>query len=119
MNIKKIYTGQRHTAVLSEEGELFTFGNGNWGSLGHGDESNVKYTRPKQVEFFAKNNLKVKDVIAGEYHTCAITDDGSVYTWGYGGKKTTFSWMFNQEVGALGHGDRTSYFTPKLVEFFP
>jgi alpha-tubulin suppressor-like RCC1 family protein len=29
-----------------------------------------------------------------------------------------FSWMFTQEVGALGHGDIAPYFMPKRVSFF-
>lgn len=58
-------------------------------------------------------------MVLGDYHTCVLSDEGDVYTWGYGGKKSTFTWMFNQEVGALGHGDRHHYFLPKLVEYFP
>lgn len=54
----------------------------------------------------------------GEYHTAALCDDGSVYTWGYAGKVGMFSWMYTQEVGALGHGDKKHHFTPKKVEFF-
>jgi len=54
----------------------------------------------------------------GEYHTLVLGEDGSVWTWGYGGKQGMFNWMYNQEVGALGHGDKTPHFTPKKVEFF-
>lgn len=54
----------------------------------------------------------------GEYHTIALTDDGGVYTWGYAGKTGLFNWMYTQEVGALGHGDKKHTFTPKKVEFF-
>lgn len=54
----------------------------------------------------------------GEYHTAALTTDGEVYTWGYGGKATLFNWMITQEVGGLGHGDKKHHFIPKKVEFF-
>lgn len=70
------------------------------------------------MEFFAKRNKKVVEVALGEYHTVALTDDGSVYTWGYGGKVGFFNWMYTQEVGALGHGDKKPYFFPKKVDFF-
>lgn len=54
----------------------------------------------------------------GEYHSVALTEDGSVYTWGYGGKTGFFNWMYSQEVGALGHGDKKHTFVPKKVEYF-
>lgn len=47
-----------------------------------------------------------------------LTGDGSIYTWGYGGKTGFFNWMYSQEVGALGHEDKKHHFVPKKVEFF-
>jgi alpha-tubulin suppressor-like RCC1 family protein len=70
------------------------------------------------VDYFTKRNKKVTEVALGEYHTAALTEDGSVYTWGYGGKVGFFNWMYTQEVGALGHGDKKPYFMPKKVDFF-
>ena len=61
---------------------------------------------------------KVVDVAMGEYHTLAMTEDGNVYTWGYGGKAGYFNWMYAQEIGALGHGDIHHTFVPKKVKFF-
>lgn len=49
----------------------------------------------------------------------ALSEDGNIYTWGYGGKKGYFNWMYSQEVGALGLGSLDPHFTPKLVKFFP
>jgi len=49
--------------------------------------------------------LKVVDVALGDYHTMALTDDGNVWTWGYAGKKGIFSYLWNTDMGALGHGD--------------
>ena len=72
--------------------------------LGHGNENNVKFNEPRLVKGLA--NKKVVDIALGEYHSVALTEDGSVYTWGYGGKKGFFNWMYTQEVGALGHGDK-------------
>jgi alpha-tubulin suppressor-like RCC1 family protein len=54
----------------------------------------------------------------GEYHTTALTDSGDVFTWGYGGKEGYFNWMYSQEVGALGHGDKAHHFKPKRVKYF-
>lgn len=63
-------------------------------------------------------DYRVVDVAMGEYHTIALTDDGSVWTWGYGGKAGFFNWMYTQEVGALGHGNIDPTFVPKRVDFF-
>lgn len=116
MNVQKLRVGLRHSAVISEEGQLYTFGQGNWGVLGHGNENNVNFTKPKLVEGLEK--YRVVDVAMGEYHTIALTDDGTVWTWGYGGKKGFFNWMYTQEIGALGHGSVDPTFVPKKVSFF-
>ena len=85
---------------------MFTFGSGNWGVLGHGNEQDVRFDRPQKVDYFEKRKKRIVDVALGEYHTAALTEDGSVYTWGYAGKTGFFNWMYTQEVGALGHGDK-------------
>lgn len=38
LNVKSLKIGMRHSAVISEDGGLYTFGMGNWGVLGHGNE---------------------------------------------------------------------------------
>lgn len=63
--------------------------------LGNGTEKDVKYENPQLVDFFVKRDKKVVDVALGEYHTAVLTDDGSVYTWGYGGKTGFFNWMYS------------------------
>ena len=85
--------------------------------LGHGNEDNVNFKKPKMVKGLEKH--KVVDVAMGEYHTLAMTEDGNVYTWGYGDKAGYFNWMYAQEIGALGHGDIHHTFVPKKVQFFP
>ena len=71
------------------------FGSGNWGILGQGTEKDVKFDSPKLVEYFVKKNIKVVDIALGEYHSVALTDDGSVYTWGQAGKVGFFNWMYS------------------------
>ena len=44
LKVKTLRIGLRHSAVL------YTFGNGNWGVLGHGSESFVAFNKPKLVE---------------------------------------------------------------------
>ena len=108
----------RHSAVVTEEGHLYTFGSGLWGALGHGNEDHIHHKQPKRVETLVEQGVKVKDVQLGEYQTTILTENGNVWTWGYGGKKGFFNWMYTQEVGALGHNSLDSSFYPKRVNFF-
>ena len=95
LKVQKLKVGVRHTAVLSEDGLLYTFGYGNWGVLGHGNEKDIRYDQPKLVSKFEQMGLKVVDVALGDYHTLALTEDGNVWTWGYAGKKGMFNWMYS------------------------
>jgi len=95
LNVKKLCIGNRHSAVISEDGMLYTFGYGNWGALGHGNERDIKFDKPKMVSKFENLGLRVIDVSIGDYHTAALTEDGSVWTWGYAGKKGMFNWMYS------------------------
>jgi len=52
LNIKSLRIGPRHTAVISEDGMLYTFGYGNWGVLGHGNEGDIQFNKPKMVAKF-------------------------------------------------------------------
>jgi alpha-tubulin suppressor-like RCC1 family protein len=86
-NPQYVYMGPRHSGVVTENGELYTFGNGNWGVLGHGDENSVKADQPKIVEYFEKHKIKIKKACMGDFHTIALAENGDVYTWGFGGRK--------------------------------
>ena len=65
--IKSISCGDYHSSAISEDGILYTWGGGgpsyNHGQCGHG---NLKDNQnPKKVEFFIKNNIKIKKVSCG------------------------------------------------------
>jgi alpha-tubulin suppressor-like RCC1 family protein len=112
-----VYMGPRHSGVVTENGELYTFGNGNWGVLGHGDETSVTADQPKKVEYFEKNKIKIKKVCMGDFHTVALSENGDVYTWGFGGRPG-FLGIFFVDRGALGHGDTNHTFVPKKIKYF-
>lgn len=115
-NVVKVAMGPAHTAVITTEGDLYTFGSGQHGALGHND-GEVSHVRPKLVEFFKKNGLKVADVDIGEHHTVALTDDGDVFTWGYGGKSRSYLLqLLAPSFGALGHGGNQDRHIPTPVE---
>ena len=88
-------------ACVTRAGEVFTWGKGGDGRLGHEDESDQKI--PKRVE--ALVGVKVKQVSCGGNHTVVCTEDGDVYTFGSRG-----------DLGQLGHGDKEKKTSPAQVE---
>jgi alpha-tubulin suppressor-like RCC1 family protein len=98
---KMIGGGGGHSLVTSGKiGEIWSFGSGEDGKLGHGGTGNE--TVPWLIE--ALNHVVVKQVAAGGYHSMVLTRDGDVFTWGWG------------YYGQLGHGNRGSQLVPKRVE---
>jgi len=49
--------GVKHSAVITKEGDLYTFGSGLWGKLGHGDEKSVNHQSPKLVQWFKDHKI--------------------------------------------------------------
>jgi alpha-tubulin suppressor-like RCC1 family protein len=92
--------GETHTVAWTEGGEVYTFGCGEGGRLGHGGDG-VELV-PRVVEALA--GKKVVGVSAGTAHTVAWTEGGEVYTFGWGGE------------GRLGHGGEEHEFVPRVVE---
>ncbi|XP_053688822.1 probable E3 ubiquitin-protein ligase HERC2 isoform X2 [Sabethes cyaneus] len=100
--IKKVAvnSGGKHCLALSSDGEVFSWGEGEDGKLGHGNRDS--YDRPKLIE--ALSGIGVIDIACGSAHSACITSQGHVLTWGKG------------RYGRLGHGDSEDQLQPKLVE---
>ncbi|KAG0464606.1 hypothetical protein HPP92_018770 [Vanilla planifolia] len=105
VSIIKVSCGEYHTAAISENGELYTWGLGTMGQLGHctlqyGDKELI----PRRV--VALDGVVIKDVACGGVHTCARTVEGALYAWGGG------------QAGQLGLGPQPGYFScvPNLSE---
>ena len=96
-----ISAGTIHSCALTAAGSVWSWGNGRWGRLGHGDEQDQLL--PKKIEAFA--GQRVVAVSAGEEHNLAVTADGAVWSWGFNGR-----W------GRLGHGDGQDQLLPKKIE---
>eukprot|EP00026_Physarum_polycephalum_P003457 Phypoly_transcript_03469.p1 GENE.Phypoly_transcript_03469~~Phypoly_transcript_03469.p1 ORF type:complete len:804 (+),score=150.71 Phypoly_transcript_03469:292-2412(+) len=78
--VTHVSCGAGHTTLVTESGELYTFGTGNMGQLGHGDISDRAL--PTVVEYFKKNNKVVTSTGCGGYHTVCITQEGRTYAFG-------------------------------------
>ena len=72
--------GNSHGAVLTADGELFTFGGNEFGELGRPEV--LPSAPPGPVAF--PTTVRVLSVACGFLHTAAVTNDGSVWTLGWG-----------------------------------
>ena len=95
-----VSAGSQHTAVWTDAEELFTFGEGGGGRLGHGGEADELV--PRLVGELA--GKKVIGAAAGTMHTAVWTDGGELFTFGDGA------------FGELGHGGEQNELVPRLVE---
>ena len=89
-----------HSACITEDGDTYTWGEGQYGRLGHGDERNV--SSPKLVA--GLEGKKAKEVACGGRHTMVCTEDGKVYSFGDG------------RQGQLGHCNFEKKLTPTLIK---
>ncbi|NXQ88829.1 RCCD1 protein, partial [Nyctibius grandis] len=62
LEVSGVGCGSRHTAVVTRGGELYTWGWGKYGQLGHGD--NASADRPRRVE-----QLVAEEVVCGPWTT--------------------------------------------------
>jgi alpha-tubulin suppressor-like RCC1 family protein len=97
--ISSVATGMTHSLALSSTGTLYAWGNNDNGQLGDG--SNKARSNPVIVSGFS--GKKIVAIAAGNFHSVAVTDDGSVWAWG------------DNSSGQLGDGTTTSRVTPVRV----
>lgn len=121
--ISTVACGSNHSAFVSN-GCLYTYGSNKHHQLGWTppateDKSAEKKAEqeigvgPEQVTIEASDGHrpKVLQVALGSFHSCAITEGGALWTWGWGGS-------FWSGAGALGQGSRDSFTEPTLVQLF-
>jgi hypothetical protein len=102
--VRQVTCGALHTAVVTEGGYVYTWGDAKYGKLGQSKEVLEHDTKtPQMVE--ALNRVFIVAVACGRHHTVALSADGDVYSWGWG------------KAGQLGHGNR--YDQPLPVKIDP
>lgn len=81
--IVDLVAGRHHTAMLSSDGHVFTWGANSGGRLGHTlAETTGTCKQPKRLAAFRR--APVSQIAAGDFHTLALTRDGVCYSWGHG-----------------------------------
>lgn len=78
--IKDIAVGWRHNLVLDADGNVWSWGNGTTGQLGHGNITSSSTI--KKIDWFVTNGKKVKAISANYDNSLAITEDNEMYQWG-------------------------------------
>ncbi|KAF0698663.1 Aste57867_10757 [Aphanomyces stellatus] len=106
--VTQVSCGAMHAAILNESGQMYTWGSGDGGRLGHGDLAS--HVTPRLVEALAHD--VVFQISCGCWHTVAIVlvppllKGGFVYSWGTG------------RYGQLALGGDQVMPTPTLIRDF-
>jgi len=100
--VKQISCGGEHTAILLNNGQVYTCGNNDSGQLGRIKDG--IYPINPEFKIIDSNVGKVKQISCGLYHTAILLNNGQVYTCG------------NNEFGQLGRLTDVIYPNPKFEQ---
>ncbi|CAG9317861.1 unnamed protein product [Blepharisma stoltei] len=100
--IKEISCGEEHSAFIALSGYVYSMGSNSEGRLGLGDKSLRQSSSPILIE--SLDSYKAAKISCGWGHTCVITVDGDLFSWGVG------------EFGALGIGINDTQWKPIRVD---
>jgi alpha-tubulin suppressor-like RCC1 family protein len=88
--------GTFHGCAITASGELRCWGSNQYGQLGQGNTNNIGNDAGESTVPVDLGGHDAVDVSAGQEHTCAVLDDGSVRCWG------------RNDRGQLGQGNTTN-----------
>jgi cysteine-rich repeat protein len=104
--VRKLAAGNAHTCALTVAGTLRCWGRGDFGQLGQSfSGSNASWgdaagELPSALPGDIATGAQVDDVVAGAFHTCALSSDGQLKCWGRG------------DSGQLGYGNLNNLAAP-------
>ena len=99
--VSAVALGSSHTAALTFDGKLYTYGSNSFGQLGYQRE--VMSREPQVVKSLREETVKL--LACGDTFTVAVTADQKVFTWGKAAR------------GRLGHETEENLSVPKLLNF--
>ncbi|XP_069545538.1 probable E3 ubiquitin-protein ligase HERC6 [Brachyistius frenatus] len=99
LGVSLISCGESHSAVLTKDGKVFTFGEGSHGQLGH--NSSAHEVMPKLVDGL---DGPASQIACGRHHTLVLSTSGSLWAFGNGAK------------GQIGTGQSDDSLNPVLVQ---
>jgi len=96
---------EKTSGVVTENGEVFTMGSVESGSLGVGDPAQSREAiHPLPVELMELRDKNIHRLSLGGAHGAALDTQGQLWTWG------------RNMNGEAGNGDFTSVWRPKLIK---
>ena len=87
VRVVSVACGFSHTLCVDTDGGLWSWGEGSLGRLGHGDEDSR--TIPCLVGARRFAGRRVSTTAAGGYHSAAVCQDGTLWTFGAGVERST------------------------------
>jgi alpha-tubulin suppressor-like RCC1 family protein len=112
IGVVQVAMGSRHTCALLNNSDVRCWGGNNNGRLGLGNKLDIgddeAITSVEPIKF--PTGFQVKQLAAGLFHTCALSERGQVICWG------------RNQAGQLGYGDTidrgdTPETTPDKLDF--
>uniref|UniRef100_A0ACD5UPU0 Uncharacterized protein n=1 Tax=Avena sativa TaxID=4498 RepID=A0ACD5UPU0_AVESA len=101
--ITSVICGADHTTAYSEEEQqVYSWGWGDFGRLGHGNSSDVFTPQPVK----ALQGIQIKQLACGDSHCLAVTMAGEVQSWG------------RNQNGQLGLGTTEDSLLPQKIQAF-
>ncbi|MBM4165303.1 MAG: RCC1 repeat-containing protein, partial [Lentisphaerae bacterium] len=106
-NVTAVAAGSIHTLALKDDGTVWAWGYNAWGQIGDGTQYTNRLN-PVQVLMADRTPLSgVIAIAAGNGHSLAVQEDGSVWAWG------------DNSYGQLGDGTTTMRLNPvEIPDFF-
>ena len=85
-NIIEISCGNEHTLALSSKGEVYSWGSTSDGVLGREiptlRENTLGVATPGIIDYFIKNNIKIRHISSGSIHNLCLDDKSNLYAFG-------------------------------------
>ncbi|XP_004503906.1 ultraviolet-B receptor UVR8-like isoform X2 [Cicer arietinum] len=100
IHINMVAAGAEHSVAITEDGDLYGWGWGQYGNLGLGDTNNRSIPEKVTVD----HGEKIVMVSCGWRHTISVSSSGGLYTHGWG------------KYGQLGHGNFEDHLVPCKVQ---
>jgi len=99
--VLSVAAGTFHCLAVTERCEVFSWGWNRKGQCGHEGAGHTQLL-PRRIE--ALMGVRARSASAGGAHSLVVTEDGALYSFGYGGQ------------GQLGHGSHEDVCSPKRVD---